>query len=331
MSHFNSKTGPAVNLAGKQFGYYTVISWIFNEKRKMNMWLCKCVCGKEVFNSTYELTSGRHKSCGCMTSKIKSDAKIKDLTGRKFERLLVIEKINKEFRTPQGVPQIKYKCLCDCGNIVEVYAGNLKKGNTKSCGCLNKEATSERELIDLTGMRFEKLFVKERAKDYISPSGNAQTQWLCLCDCGSTIIVLGSSLRRGLTKSCGCIRNSLGEAKIKEYLKTNHIKYKPEYKFDDLLTENGYPMRFDFGVLDENNQLKFLIEYQGPQHYKDFVYNDEMFGKYQREITDPAKKEYCYKNNITLYEIRYDEDIIIQLDLIFKTVKTNMSTPCQAL
>ena len=42
-------------------------------------------------------------------------------------------------------------CQCDCGNIVSVLSTNLKKGHTKSCGCLNKELVSKRSLIDLTG------------------------------------------------------------------------------------------------------------------------------------------------------------------------------------
>ncbi len=32
----------------------------------------------------------------------------------------------------------KVKCVCDCGNSCEVYLNNLKKGNTRSCGCLSK-------------------------------------------------------------------------------------------------------------------------------------------------------------------------------------------------
>ena len=315
------KSEPAIDLTGKQINYYTVIGWMFNNKTNCNQWLCKCVCGDKRFNSTYELTSGRHKSCGCMASKLKSDSKTIDLVGQRFERLLVLERIEGEFRTPQGIPQIKYRCLCDCGNIVEVFAGNLRKGNTKSCGCLNKEMISQRELIDLTGKRYEKLLVKKRVEDYISPSGNASAQWLCVCDCGNEVIVNGSSLRRGLTKSCGCIKNSLGETRIKEYFKANHIKYKAEYYFKDLVTEKGYPMRFDFGVLDNNKNLLFLIEYQGPQHYKEYVYNDKSFGEYQRKVTDPAKKDYCCKNKIPLYEIRYDDNIINKLDSIFKAVK----------
>jgi hypothetical protein len=55
-------------------------------------------------------------------------------------------------------------------------------------------------LIDLTGKRFERLVVSRR--EGVSPDG--QITWECKCDCGGVKVILGNSLRRGLTKSCGC-------------------------------------------------------------------------------------------------------------------------------
>ena len=53
--------------------------------------------------------------------------------------------------------------------------------------------------IDLTGQRFGKLTVVERA-------GKAHTSvlWSCRCDCGNIVQVPSTSLRKGATKSCGC-------------------------------------------------------------------------------------------------------------------------------
>ncbi len=53
--------------------------------------------------------------------------------------------------------------------------------------------------IDLTDRVFGNLRVVHR---YGSMDG--QVAWLCLCDCGNTIIVRGRSLRKGETKSCRC-------------------------------------------------------------------------------------------------------------------------------
>lgn len=58
--------------------------------------------------------------------------------------------------------------------------------------------------LDLTGMRFERLVViaPDSARDH-----KKRVRWLCRCDCGRERIVLGSRLRQGHTKSCGCIRS----------------------------------------------------------------------------------------------------------------------------
>lgn len=56
-----------------------------------------------------------------------------DMTGRRFGRLVVLKELRYN----------KVKCRCDCGNIVEKQKTNLLNGNTKSCGCLNRERSAE--------------------------------------------------------------------------------------------------------------------------------------------------------------------------------------------
>lgn len=63
--------------------------------------------------------------------------------------------------------------------------------------------------IDLTGKRFGRLVVLERAEDHKYPGGQKATQFLCQCDCGNTIIVMARSLRDGKTQSCGCFRREM--------------------------------------------------------------------------------------------------------------------------
>ena len=66
-----------------------------------------------------------------------------------------------------------------------------------------------RARIDLTNQRFGKLVAIKRVEDYISPNGSHQSQWECKCDCGNEVIVVANSLRRGLTKSCGCLAKEI--------------------------------------------------------------------------------------------------------------------------
>lgn len=55
-------------------------------------------------------------------------------------------------------------------------------------------------LIDLTGRKFGKLTVIERAPER---STRGLVMWVCRCDCGNTKSVAGKYLRNGQTKSCG--------------------------------------------------------------------------------------------------------------------------------
>jgi hypothetical protein len=57
-------------------------------------------------------------------------------------------------------------------------------------------------VINLRGRRFGRLKVIERAPN----TSDWKARWCCRCDCGAELIVLSSNLRRGNTRSCGCLR-----------------------------------------------------------------------------------------------------------------------------
>lgn len=61
--------------------------------------------------------------------------------GRRFGRL-VVESVNRERRGKRDM--IMAHCRCDCGNEKEVFWQALADGRTKSCGCLSRELTTER-------------------------------------------------------------------------------------------------------------------------------------------------------------------------------------------
>ena len=82
------------------------------------------------------------------------------------------------------------------------------------------------KLIDLTGQRFGRLTVIERAEDYISPQGIKHVRWCCRCDCGNAHTVAGLDLRRGKTISCGCFHNELLSARVTSHKKCDTRLYR---------------------------------------------------------------------------------------------------------
>lgn len=67
---------------------------------------------------------------------------------------------------------------------------------------------------NLVGQKFGRLFVLERAKSHIQPSGQKKTMWLCQCECGNKKIINGHSLKTGVTVSCGCRMHETGDRTI---------------------------------------------------------------------------------------------------------------------
>jgi len=63
-----------------------------------------------------------------------------DLSGQRFGRLKVLGASGKKASNGSYV----LNCECDCGMFCEVISHNLRKGNTNSCGCLNREVCSKR-------------------------------------------------------------------------------------------------------------------------------------------------------------------------------------------
>jgi len=64
--------------------------------------------------------------------------KLIDLTGKKFDRLTVLERVGTDV-TPAGTVIPTWLCRCDCGSELVVRGNSLRTGNTRSCGCLRKE------------------------------------------------------------------------------------------------------------------------------------------------------------------------------------------------
>lgn len=69
------------------------------------------------------------------------------------------------------------------------------------------------KFIDLTGKKFGRLMVLKLA----GKSKPGAYKWSCICDCGASAVILGSLLRDGCTKSCGCLLKELTGLRFRKH------------------------------------------------------------------------------------------------------------------
>ena len=115
---------PAIKLIGQRIGRLTVLSRAEGSKAGCALWLCRCDCSTEIVLSTRELTKGR-VSCGCATR----GRPAQDMTGQRFGHVVVLRVGSRRNGHRLWV------CRCNCGKEWEAYGRDLRRGETKSCGC----------------------------------------------------------------------------------------------------------------------------------------------------------------------------------------------------
>lgn len=123
------------DITGQRFGKLIAIRKVDKPSSDLTStgawWECQCDCGKFHVTSSASLRRGNTTSCGCNIPEL---FKPKDLLGRKFGRLLVLE------LAPYRIKScLVWRCRCDCGKEKFVVSKQLLSGTTKSCGCLYKD------------------------------------------------------------------------------------------------------------------------------------------------------------------------------------------------
>ena len=292
--------GRSKDLTNQIFGDFQVIyrtEPLQEVKTKKAYWLCQCIkCKKYKVKPFNTLLSGANQ-CDCKY----------DLTGKKFGRLTVQYLTDKRTKNRGKI----WHCICECGNEKDIPAETLAKGESNSCGCLQKELTAELGRMsrkDLTGQRFGKLVA---LYPIYSNNREKHTIWHCQCDCGNECNIDMGNLRSGKSKSCGCT-NSHQEENIIKLLTSNNIKFVYQKIFTDFTNK-----RFDFWVQDKN----YIIEFDGMQHFfaKNSGWNTEENLQNTRN-SDLLKNKYCFEHNIPIIRIPYSQSYTIK-DLKLETTR----------
>lgn len=93
-----------------------------------------------------------------------------NLIWQRFWRIMVIEEDTAKKET-------RWKCKCDCGNIVVVQGGNLKNWHTQSCWCLLKEAWIQKRTHFMTNTNFYAIFSSLKARCYNINNKRYKNYW----------------------------------------------------------------------------------------------------------------------------------------------------------
>ena len=107
------------------------------------------------------------------------------------------------------------------------------------------------------GIPDSRLIVIEQIEDYIRPNGRHSAQWLCECSCEShtRFKVLGENIKKGKTKSCGCLKSEstkirMQKSNIYEIFDTYGICY---------MSNTNHPVYFD---IEDYNKIKNYCWYE---------------------------------------------------------------------
>lgn len=123
--------------------------------------------------------------------------------------------------------------------------------------------------------------------------------------CGCEYEVTPNSFLNG--HRCIICNESKGEQAIRHYCEKENVPFKAQYIFEDLIGVGGGLLKFDFAIFDDKEQLKlkYLIEYDGKQHYEWIkkLMTETKFKSSQYH--DQLKNKYCKEHNIKLLRIPY--------------------------
>lgn len=119
--------------------------------------------------------------------------------GAVFHRLTAIRSVGKN-RDRCDVWEFK----CECGNTVAMAYTRVANGHAKSCGC-QRSISAKRQAVAMIGQRFGRLVVVRRD----GSNKHRAAIWECRCDCGNVLVTVGTSLRKGVVNSCGCMKTEM--------------------------------------------------------------------------------------------------------------------------
>lgn len=188
--------------------------------------------------------------------------------GKKFNKLIILQ----EIPTKEKCRRYVY-CLCDCGSKKVLRYDRVKSGDIKSCGCLlSVKNKSQIEKMVITRRRNQD---RRKSSEYINKKFNKLTiesiyhhpkyngTWFNVkCDCGNKFQTSLAKLKKGHTKSCGCIRRKFKSIQFISEVDGEIVKVSGRkdqyYRILNNTTSNFKPKR-KLGIIKKDEREHFHI------------------------------------------------------------------------
>ena len=232
-----------IDLRDQTFGRLTVVDDSREREGSHIIWLCACNCGTiDVKTTGKRLRSGKTKSCGCLRREATRARRTIDVTGVEFGYARFVRDTGQRRggnHAENG--SIVWECECfggsrhgfpRCKSTFVATRGDVYDSGQVSCGCYRNHIGRKRA-IDITSQTFGYL-TAVRPTD--QRSGH-DVIWLCTCKSPfhpetrehTTSI---AALRKGHTRSCGCLFTDQASQRAIAKMKSPHRKEWPYTRRD---------------------------------------------------------------------------------------------------
>lgn len=258
------------------------------------------ICNREYYVTPNNFLGGNR----CGNCSIKRRAENNRKTNEEFT-LEVYDLVGNDYTFLEDYIHTEKNILCRhnaCGNEWSIRPSNFLNGTRcPQCKNLKPRLTQdefEQRVYALVGDEYSVLGKYRGHKNRVLMKHN---------ECGHEYTVISNTFLSG--RRCPVCVSPRGERRIRKYLKSKGINFKEEQTFEDLKYIKS--LRYDFSILDEDGNVKKLIEFDGEQHTRPITFfgGEEQFKLTQKR--DRLKDKYAKENNIPLLRIPYkDIDIV---------------------
>lgn len=184
------------------------------------------------------------------------------------------------------------------GEFLQIPILHLFQGGCRLCG-INQRATKRRK--NIISFIDKSILIHNNKYDYsLIQYKNTNTKIKIICKKHGLFEQTPHSHLRG--RGCPKCNSSKGEEIIHFYLKEHKLNFIQQKRFHECKgIRNSLP--FDFYLPEHNT----CIEFDGKQHFEPVLRWGGVKRFNETQITDKIKNEYCFKSNIRLIRISYNQ------------------------